>query len=282
MSLITEDKNSKKFDSSAFSKDSIEFFNFNVATNNFDVLVNYDNVNILSDEVNFTCSRPKLDIQNEFINIAIIKNKHSFKIVLKNPNIDFTDNKSSFQIKSKKEFLVVSISTPFKISIEGDKLLFSNNIDKNILLNNNFTDKQKAEISQMKDNKVLLISEEKKKTFLPYTIDDICAKYNSEKYNTIEELIEKEYTVPNEYYNFPIISRFKEGYKLIKEKEHGSMKKALDLGFELMFNSNLNPPIITACKNLEELNIYLDCLEENELHKFLCFDIVYEVPPTKI
>ena len=35
-------------------------------------------------------------------------------------------------------------------------------------------------------------------------------------------------------------------------------------------------------EQLEELNIYLDCLEENELNKFVCFDIIYEVTPAKI
>ena len=282
MAIYTEDNNSKKFDTSLFSREENDFFTFNVSNNNYTIFVDYDNINITSNEIDFSCSKPKIDIHNNLINIAIIKNKNSFKIILKNPNIDFKDNKSSFQVKTKKEFLVVSISTPFKILVDGDNLQFCNNINKNIISNENFTEKQKAEISKMKDNKTLIISQEKNKTFLPYTINDLCVKYDSSKYNTIDELIEKEFTVSNDYYNFPIISRFKEGYKLIKEKEHGTLKKALDLGFELMFNSNLNPPIITACRNLEELNIYLDCLEENELHKFLCFDIIYEVPPAKL
>ena len=48
-----------------------------------------------------------------------------------------------------------------------------------------------------------------------------------------------------------------------------------------MFQSNLNPAIIAACKSLKELDIYLDCLDENELDKFSCFNIVYNVNPTK-
>ena len=47
----------------------------------------------------------------------------------------------------------------------------------------------------------------------------------------------------------------------------------MDLGFELMFKYKLNPIIIAACRNLEELDIYLDCLEENELFDFKCFEI---------
>lgn len=285
MAIHTEDKNlikKNKLNTNSLSKNDNDFFTFNIAPDIYDVFVDLDNVLISSDEMNFECSKQKLEIKNNIINVGIVKDKHSFKVLLKNPKIDFKDNKSLFQIKTKKDLFIISINTPFKISVNGEHLLFSSDVNKTINLYENFTPKQKAEISQMKDNRTLLISEEKKKTFLPYTINDLCAKYDSTKYNTIQELIEKEYTVPNEYYHYPMFSRFKEGYKLIKEKERGTAKKAIDLGFELMFNFNLNPPIITACKNLEELNIYLDCLEENELNKFSCFDIVYEVPPAKL
>ena len=46
-----------------------------------------------------------------------------------------------------------------------------------------------------------------------------------------------------------------------------------------MFKYNLNPIIIAACRNLEELDIYLDCLDENELFDFNCFKIRFEVAP---
>ena len=62
-------------------------------------------------------------------------------------------------------------------------------------------------------------------------------------------------------------------------KEKLSIFKALDLAFELMFKYNLNPIIIAACRNLKELDIYLDCLEENELFDFRCFKIKFEVTP---
>ena len=46
-----------------------------------------------------------------------------------------------------------------------------------------------------------------------------------------------------------------------------------------MFNSNLNPAVIRAAKDLKELNVYLDCLYENEIEKFDCFKIIYKVLP---
>ena len=47
----------------------------------------------------------------------------------------------------------------------------------------------------------------------------------------------------------------------------GSLKEAIELGFELMFQSDLNPAVIAACKDLDELDIYLDCLDDNELEE---------------
>ena len=65
----------------------------------------------------------------------------------------------------------------------------------------------------------------------------------------------------------------------MKNKEKKSKKQAVLLGLELMFEFNLHPAIITACQNLEQLDIYLDCLEDNELEKFSCFKVIYKVLP---
>ena len=46
-----------------------------------------------------------------------------------------------------------------------------------------------------------------------------------------------------------------------------------------MFKYELNPIVIAACRNLDELDIYLDCLDNNELYEFSCFDIKFEVMP---
>lgn len=283
----TSDKDfvrSNKFNinQSAIQEIDDEIFTFNIAPDVYDVYVDYNNVTISSDQFNFECAKPKLNIQNNILSVIIIKSNNSFKVLLKNPKIDFTDNRSSFHVKMKNDFLVISISTAFKITVDHDNLLFSSTESEDIVYNKNFTEEQKAEISQMHDNKTLLISEEKNRTFLPYTVKEICEKFDSTKYSTIQDFINKEYTISNDYFRFPMFSRFNEGYKLVREKEHGTRKAAINLALELMFNFHLNPSIITACRNLEELNIYLDCLEENELNNFACFDIIYEVTPAKI
>ena len=139
------------------------------------------------------------------------------------------------------------------------------------------------ELDLMKDNDTLIISEEDNQVILPYKLSDVERQYkkNKKKYSSVKDLIQNEYIIPTDNFKNPIKSRFREAYQLIKKKEHGHLKEALELGFELMFQSNLNPAIIAACKNLKELDIYLDCLDDNELDKFSCFNIVYNMPPSK-
>jgi len=130
----------------------------------------------------------------------------------------------------------------------------------------------------------LLISETKGKVFLPYTkdiLDDILNN-NPEKYTTYEEIIEKDFSLPFDLFRNPAIARFREAYRLIRKKEKDSVKEAFELGMELLFNYDLHPAIISACKNLDELDIYLDYLETNELEKFDCFKIVFDIAPVVV
>ena len=129
----------------------------------------------------------------------------------------------------------------------------------------------------------LIISDKEDKVFLPYTIAELedTIKENPKKYKSLEDVINKLYTKPLKYYKSPSKARFKEAFNLIKNKESGSFGAALDLGMELISNGNLHPAIITACKNLDELDIYLSCLEYNELSDFKFFNIVYDALPSK-
>lgn len=127
----------------------------------------------------------------------------------------------------------------------------------------------------------LIVSEMSGKVTLPYKMSEIKEIFenNANKYSSIDEIILKTYTLPIEMFKNPFIARFKEAFKLIKNKERGSVFDAIELGTELMFNYNLHPAIISACKNLDELDIYLDYLENGETNKFDCFKVVFELPP---
>lgn len=131
------------------------------------------------------------------------------------------------------------------------------------------------------DNNTLIVSEKDQKAYLPYKYCDIEKIYNEnkDKYASVQDVINKDYIIPLNRFKHSISSRFRETINLVLHKENKSIFKALDLAFELMFQYKLNPIIIVACRNLKELDIYLDCLEENELFDFRCFKIKFEVTP---
>ncbi len=131
------------------------------------------------------------------------------------------------------------------------------------------------------DNNTLIISEKDQKAYLPFFYSDIKSIYESDKssYQTLQDVVNHLYVLPLNKFKNSTLARFREGFYFIREKEKGSITKALDLGLELMFQYELNPIIIAACRNLDELDIYLDCLEENELYDFTCFEIKFEILP---
>ena len=124
----------------------------------------------------------------------------------------------------------------------------------------------------------LIISEISKTVLLPYkkseldNLEDVSVNKN--------DLIREKYVVPIEKYKSPALSRFREAFKLMRNIEKKSMIEAIDLGIELSLNSKLHPAIISACRNLNELDIYLDYLDSNQTDKFNCFSIKFEITPS--
>ena len=134
------------------------------------------------------------------------------------------------------------------------------------------------------DYNFLTVSEKEQKAYLPFFYNDIKTIFKNSKnrFINMQDVVNKLYVMPLDNFKNSSISRFKESFNLIRYKEHGSILKAIDLGLELMFKYELNPVIISACRNLDELDIYLDCLEQNELQNFKCFEIKFEIMPKKV
>ena len=126
----------------------------------------------------------------------------------------------------------------------------------------------------------LIISELSGKVILPYTKNDLENIKAKDIQKNYDKIIQENYTLPIDLFKIPFVARFREAFKLARFKEHKSIKFAFDLGTELLFNYNLHPAIISACRNLDELDIYLDYLENNETENFKCFSIIFEIPPT--
>lgn len=207
----------------------------------------------------------------------------------------------SFEIDSKEENTDANEETYLKNIDESKKDSISLKEEKNTINENNVVEKATLKKEEnikrvaennkikennieekVKDNNVLIISQIQNKVFLPYKISEIKRKYNEnpDRFSSIQDVISTEYVVPLNKYKNPIIARFKEAYNLMREKEDATFSESLDLALEVTFKSNLNPAVITACKDLNELDKYLDCLEENKLDKFKDFRVEYEGLPS--
>lgn len=151
-------------------------------------------------------------------------------------------------------------------------------------LEENITNENIIDEKMIEDNDTLLISEIKNKVILPYKgaeLEEIL-KSDENGYSDVQMIIDEKYTIPLINYKHAMISRYREAFALMREKEKASIFDSLDLALELMRNRYVHPAIITACKDLDQLDVYLDCLEMNELDDFPFFKIEYELYPIKV
>ncbi|MCI8411372.1 MAG: hypothetical protein HFJ40_02820 [Clostridia bacterium] len=187
-------------------------------------------------------------------------------------------NKKSDELSNDIFAFEKNISSVLDYAIELSVTSSNNNLNNHIS-----KDELNAlnEFNLLKDNNTLIISEKRQLAYLPYICSEVEKIYKNSngKYSSTQDVIDKLYILPLSKFKNSSISRFRESFNLIRNKENGSIIRALDLGLELMFKYNLNPIVIAACRNLDELDIYLDCLESKELFDFNCFEIKFEVSP---
>ena len=195
--------------------------------------------------------------------LVLHKNHQDYEIIT---NQDFKINYVIDNLERKDNIVNFKLTNLTEIIADEDGLNF-------------VIDEEKVIENSLEDNKTLVISEEDGKVYLPYTKAEIKNEILEHKGTKISDLIEEKYICPLDKYKNAIRARFREGYNLMYKKEGKSKRSAILLGIELMFETNLHPAVISACKNLEELDIYLDCLEDNELEKFSCFKIIYKSLP---
>lgn len=261
--------------------DKDDIFSISILNETYEIVADFDGISVLSENIHI--STPK---NNFFVNIGdkyieIHNQKTNFVVYTNFEDVEFANALNNVAFTKKNNRIELTIKEAFKLSSGNNKISLS-------MLNTSIADIEGTqalsnddEETSVCDNKTLVISEETQKVYLPYTIKDIMEKLNDTAtgYQTVQDVIDEEYIIPLSEFKMPIVSRFKEAYKFMREKENSSVYAAIDLALELMFNSNLNPAVIRACKNLRELNIYLDCLYENELEKFDCFKVIYKVLP---
>ncbi len=84
----------------------------------------------------------------------------------------------------------------------------------------------------------------------------------------------------NEFKN-PMAARFREGYRLSREREHESVLISISIGLKLCFKSNIHPAIIRACRDFDDLDTYLYYLGNNQADYYPNFKILYKSYPMK-
>lgn len=232
----------------------------------------------------------KIELQKTEYNIYTNQNETSYLIV-REPILKIITKEGYILLEKHGEVYEITTNQDFKINYVIDNLERRNS-EVNFKLTNLTEifaykdglvfeiDEEKVIENNLEDNNTLVISEEDGKVYLPYSKDEIKNEVLQNKGTKISEVIEDKYVLPLDKYKNSMRARFREGYNLMYRKEGKSKRSAIMLGIELMFETNLHPAIISACKNLEELDIYLDCLEDNELEKFSCFKIIYKSLPT--
>ena len=239
-----------------------------------------------------------LDISNSiYLNniLELLENsKESLKRCNENMNLlnssirDFNNHSENFEINYENNIKKINYNTIFIENhiyslLQSFELALHLKEKKNEIKKSNndlkvTIHKENEKIPELIKNRenYLIISETSGNIILPYYINDL----TNIKNKTYEQTIQENYTLPVDLFKPAFVARFREAFKLAHNKEKKSVAFSLNLATELMFNYNLHPAIITACRNLDELDIYLDCLENNETEKFKCFNIIFEIPPT--
>lgn len=254
-----------------------EMKNFIVSDENYSISDNIKKYNILAQNTINTIKLEKLEIQTfmlsdpiEEINLFLPE----FTATTAQHNINNVNNKERAAISSSAYVAENTRTKEYKKSEKtvpvATSRFFSLKIPRNLSFKN----------CSLVQN-TLIVSELTKTVKLPYTFRELrdILRNSNRKYASFREIIRALYTKPLNNYKNSAKSRFKEGYNLIRHKEKGSIRDALELGFELLSNSKLHPAVIAACKDLNELDVYLSCLEYNELKDFPFFKIIFNVAP---
>lgn len=270
------------------------------------VLVNF-NIRSL-----YSLKQTLTDINSGIVNLLVTiesdsSNKQSYmpKIEsLKNSIANYSESCTSIKDKIANNDLILNsfLSSPrFKkifnsevnldMDFSTDKENIKNlNIDKqedskdafSISTNENNVTNQKNFSLENFNNKILRISEKENRVYLPYTSTEVSSYllHFPDDYHSPSDVIKKEFILPLDYYiKHPVLSRFRETYSLIRDREGKSILEAIKYSMNLMFTYELSPTIIAACKTQEQLENYINCLQNNKLDNFSDFEIKFEINP---
>ena len=254
----------------------------NVASNNSDVVVKEAVSNIAVDNSkdavteNIEEITQEEPVPSEVTNVTedtsedkVIPDETTSTDVPQNESIETSNDMSQIEEKIESEIIAEStinseftipepdeITAPVEI-IEDSKLDEEKQQTAEVMTVN----VPKKELSENQDNPYemdsLIISEITGEVILPFT-------------HTVVDI--------NEFKN-PVSSRFREGYRLSREREHEGVLMSISIGLKLCFKSDIHPAIIRACRDFDDLDTYLFYLGNNQADYYPNFRILYKSYP---
>ena len=204
----------------------------------------------------------KKEIKNEDEEVENKEQVNDAKEKIENNSEKVKTNKSEEEEKEEKAQLNDKSKEDNTKNEKGKKNIENKNIQK----------------EEFEDNNILRISAVDNKVYLPYRVYDLERILNDcpDEYMSISDIVSEKYVVPLNKYKNAAFARFKEAYGLMRTKEQSSFSEAIDVALDVAFKNTLNPAVISACRDLDELDSYLDCLEENKMDEFKAFKVEYE------
>ena len=285
--------NNNKDSNNDYSKINEQKINNSLTNFKNEIQIIDKNISLLNEMLNKCNTAKKMNLERKKIysynkKYEEIKNKFlNYYLSEDNTNVLFiksviTESSLKHEKANEKKTTEIEKTTKKSNKFEDKKTSNSDNISekKEISTDNLQSDKNTGE-NELKNNDTLLISEKLNKVILPYTAKEVEQIYNNEngKYKDLEEVIDENFVRDFSDYNLQFFSRYKETMKLAKEREGYGVFDSIVLATEMIGKRFLHPAIISACRNINELDVYLDCLDKNELEDFKIFKIKFELYP---
>lgn len=186
------------------------------------------------------------------------------------------ENTSTSEITETEEIIEPPLETDITsekieiISEPQDETTSNIEIEKNSETQNETT----TETNSLEN--ILKIDEVSQIAVLPFSSSDLEELFSDdpEKYSSLQDIIDKEYTVSLKDFENTAITRYKEAFKLAKDKSNIPLTQAITFAKRFLGEQDIEPIIIAACKNIEELDYYVECLNSNNLNNFDYFKII--------
>lgn len=180
------------------------------------------------------------------------------------------------ELETKTEEILTEDIEKETSTLEVTEEITENNVVETLKETGKETVEETQEAITPLPEKELIIDNNLGIAILPYSISDLDEVFldDPENYSSIQDIIDKEYTVKLKDFENTSIIRYKEAFKLAKEKSNYTFSQAATFAKKFLVENEISSLIIASCKNVDELEFYIECLNNNNLNNFHYFKII--------